>query len=811
MKKKKFLVYTLSMLIPVCIFLICTYLNGFLPFKDEMLNSYDSFTQYPGMLLEYIRGLQTGNIFYSWRAGLGFNLFGTITYYCISPLNLLAVFATPSNYHFFIVVMTFIRFALLGFTMCFYLSKKNIKPALIVIFSTIYALMGYTSTYYYNYIWIDSIIMLPLVIHGLDKLIEGKNPLFYIISLTLTICINYYIGYMICIFSLLWFIYKNVTKTEKLKVTKTFIFSSLLSGLMSAVIILPSVFALMTGKASIYGSVDYSGFTESAKTFFYTLTTGTYLQSDQILGPALIYSSILVLVLTCFYFFNTKFTKKQKIATLIFIIFFYLSFSLKFLNYTWQLFQKPIWWQSRFSFTFSFFLIIIAANTLMNIEHTKFKMSHRIPICLSLIGVVTIGAIFKLTDNDKVQAYTYFLFGFSILLILEMFFLLDKKGFLTMLLVFTLIDVSLNTFNSLKQNYRFKSYTHYDYIKKELPPTIEELNKENDNFYRLEFIDDFTSNDGLYFGFNGINYFNSARNVNVVNLMDDLGLRVTDRCHFVLTEFDPVLMSIFNIKYLYGRSANYYKEVNTSIFENPHPLSLGFTVKDDIKDFYFKTANPIANRNNLLKTLSGHDADLYKTITFDKFTVSEGSNGKYILTHEFKSDGHYLIMPEDFGGSIKVNDLESSFGKTFKEISKGDKVIFKYSIAGSYDSEDIKLTLFNLDAYEEHIKILEKDLLQAETNVEGHILKASIDVTENNYLFTSIEHEEGMKVYIDDNEVQPDIILDSLIGLPLEKGHHTIIIDYIPKGFTEGLLISIYALIVTIGWNIYSYKKKIFK
>jgi len=205
MKKKKILIYSLSALIPLGIFLIATIINGFLPFGKEMLNAYDAFTQYSGILLEYKHLLKTGNIFYSWNAGLGFNFLGTITYYGASPLNLLCIFATPKNYPFFITFMTLLRFALLGSSMCFYLDKKGTKPLYTVLFSTIFALMGYTGTYYYNFIWIDSIIMLPLIIHGLEKLINENKPKFYIISLGLTILINYYIGYMICIFALLYF------------------------------------------------------------------------------------------------------------------------------------------------------------------------------------------------------------------------------------------------------------------------------------------------------------------------------------------------------------------------------------------------------------------------------------------------------------------------------------------------------------------------------------------------------------------------------------------------------------------------------
>ena len=231
----------------------------------------------------------------------------------MSPLNLLAIFATPQNYPYFIAVMTLIRFSLMSLSMCFYLDNKKIKPLNIIIFSTIYTLMGYSSTYYYNYIWIDSLIMLPLVIHGLDRILDNKSPTFYIFTLTLTIIINYYIGYMICIFCLIWFIHKIINIKERKKITKTFLMSSILSGIMCMFIIIPSAYALLEGKADLYKDINYFSFSSNALFIPYFLSTGSYSNGDQINGPALIYSGILVLVLSIFYFYNRSFSKKEKI------------------------------------------------------------------------------------------------------------------------------------------------------------------------------------------------------------------------------------------------------------------------------------------------------------------------------------------------------------------------------------------------------------------------------------------------------------------------------------------------------------------
>lgn len=802
MKKKNILIYLISALIPVLIFLICSILNGYLPFGDEVLNAYDSYTQYPGFLLEYVRGLKVGNPFYSFGGSLGFNLFGTITYYAISPLNILAVFANPMNYPYFAVVMTYLRFALLGSSMCFYLSHKNFKPANIVLFSSLYSLMGFTSAYYYNYIWIDSIIMLPLVIHGLDSLLEGKNASFYIVSLTLAIMINYYIGYMICIFSLIWFLYRSSQIENKTGIFKTFILSSLLAGGMSACILLPSTFALLQGKSALFSTTEYFGFSKNALTFLYTLTTGSFQIGDQSNGPGLIYSSILVVVLTIMYFFNESFTKKEKIATIFVIAFFYLSLSVNLFNYAWQLFQSPIWWPSRFSFLISFFLIVLAARTFDSIEQVKLNNKKRTIIAIIMgIGFV-LSAIYKWKSIDDVQLFTYFYLGFSVLLFLELMFLADKKGFVVMVLIFTFIEISVNTFNSLKTNYRYISVSNYHYLKQDIPTLIEKLNVENDGFfYRFELTKKFTSNDGLYFGYNGINYFNSVRNVKTIKLLENLGIKTYNDCHVNLLDFDPVTLSLLDVKYLYG-NVDYLEEVDNKLFENPYSLGIGFMVLDDIKDFEFGD-DPFYSKNNLVKTMSGIDIDLYEKKSIDLFDYEKVDYAD-TYSYRFKSKGHYLIFLENLGGQVVINDETRSIDEMFVEIQEGDDVEINYNIVTDYKEEDVYFTLLNLDSYERHMDSFE-NVLKAKINVNGHLLEGTVEVDEGKkYMYTSIPFEEGIRVSVDGNPIDIDVILGGFIGFELETGSHEITVDYTPKGLNFGVVISLLSLFGTV----YLQKKK---
>ncbi|WP_369346807.1 YfhO family protein [Apilactobacillus ozensis] len=66
-----------------------------------------------------------------------------------------------------------------------------------------------------NIMWLDGMIFLPIIILGVNKIVEKNNCKTYIIALSLMIIINYYIGYMICIFFITIFYILFCYKTRK--------------------------------------------------------------------------------------------------------------------------------------------------------------------------------------------------------------------------------------------------------------------------------------------------------------------------------------------------------------------------------------------------------------------------------------------------------------------------------------------------------------------------------------------------------------------------------------------------------------------
>ncbi len=115
-----------------------------------------------------------------------------------------------------------------------------------------YALSGWMLANQLNIMWLDAVIFLPLVCAALDSI--DHHPLRYSLLLALTLIVNYYMGYMICLFLIGYFGFTLVRDWTSVKHgfkrIGQFIWSSLLGGALSAWLLLPTFFQLTQSKGT---------------------------------------------------------------------------------------------------------------------------------------------------------------------------------------------------------------------------------------------------------------------------------------------------------------------------------------------------------------------------------------------------------------------------------------------------------------------------------------------------------------------------------------------------------------------------------
>lgn len=839
-KIKKYIPEILSILIPILIILLACKFTNLYPFGEFSFSKYDGLYQYAGFTMNFKEVLLGKNsLFYSFGASLGYNFYATSIYYLFNPTNLLCIFFNQENifdYYLFIVLL---RIGLSSFTMCKYLKYKfkNQSNIFYVAFSVCYALMGYNVAYYYNYMYFDNVVFFPLLIMGLDKLIYERKNKQYIFMLTISILSNFYIGYMECIFSLLYFIYSyiNLKKKDK-KIIKDFIISSLLSGIMCAITLIPIVLELLNGKVEhfdIEAQTNYLQFNKNYLNFFYKLMPGTIIEEDIKYGSVNIYVSMLVAVLVIKFFFIKNISKKEKITTLIFILFFLLSLSFNLIDYTWHMFQRPIWYPNRYSFMISFLLITTGCKSYTNLD--KIKQSNLMKFIVSILFIgLTIYPMSKISSTESRVKISAFIFG--ILLLFQYMFLLENKKAKILLFSMLFLELTFNTlitFDNLECFYPIKGLNESI---KEYNTLIQKINKEDkkeDNFYRMHIDRVALHNAGSFYKYNGINSFNSIKNSKLIHFFkEQLDYQTTDNTTIIFDGNNPYINSLLGIKYINGiDNEEYYdKYIKHSdslvIYKNNDALSLGYMVNKNIKNYINKNnnhentqeiVNLMTNKNYKTYDLLNDNITYHNTklITKDETEYIENNNIKdnsITIKGIIKKDGFLTLNKDkDFYVDVELyindkKDINLGRNKLPTILKKNDKykLVFK-SNKDSYKKEYIDAYITYIDEYKEVINDLKTNQLEITKYKKDNYIKGIINVDKDKTtLFTTIPYNKGWNIYVDNKKINYSICTESFICLDLSQGNHTIEFKFIPKGFIIGSIISLITLITTI---IYTRKK----
>ena len=246
----------LSFVLPVVIMLSIFMAKGIYPFGDRSFLYSDMYHQYMPFFNEFLEKVKAGEgLSYSWNVGIGSNFLALYVYYLASPLHFLA-FLIPARYLMeFMSYLVVVKIGLCGLSFFLYVKNRfQCRDGNILFFSCFYALSGYMAAYNWNIMWLDCVILFPLIIWGLERLVKEGHCGMYCITLGLSIFTNYYISIMICIFLVLYFVGLLITEKRSFRIVANFALYSLLAGGMAAILLVPEVCAILE---TDFGDMDF--------------------------------------------------------------------------------------------------------------------------------------------------------------------------------------------------------------------------------------------------------------------------------------------------------------------------------------------------------------------------------------------------------------------------------------------------------------------------------------------------------------------------------------------------------------------------
>jgi uncharacterized membrane protein YfhO len=204
--------------------------------------------------------------------------------------------------------------------------------------------------------WIDGIVFLPLIILGLEHLIDDGRKINYIIPLAIMFIANFYIGYMCAIFVAIYFFCYLFFGTErKFKDASEYVKVIFRMGISTVVALMCSAAMLLTVYNSLsLGKFDFSDPDYSFATQFSpielvpTLLPNQY-YSVNMQGLPEIYCGVLSLVLLPLFYLNKKVRRNQKIGYTLIVLILFVSMYIRPIDMLWHGGQTPNWLPYRYS------------------------------------------------------------------------------------------------------------------------------------------------------------------------------------------------------------------------------------------------------------------------------------------------------------------------------------------------------------------------------------------------------------------------------------------------------------------------------
>lgn len=841
-----------SFIIPILLLIGVYFSIGIYPGSKISILASDGFGQYSNFFASFNNMMKSDqSIFYTWFGSLGLNYIPLISYYLGGIFTPLVYFFDNQNIPDFIYYLTLIKVGFIGLSFWFFSKKTFQLPKWgDLLLSISYALMGFTIANSEMIMWLDGLIYLPLVILGIHFIMDQGNPGLLFISYFLLFISNFYIGFMIGVYSFLYFILRVCTDQKQYKKSfPRYIVTSLLAGGASMLLLLPTLIDLQTNGEELTAITNWKTAVTGPWDLIIKNMVGVY-DTTRYGSIPFIYVGLLPLVFCLFFFITKKIMLRDKICYGILLGLLILSFYVEPLNLFWHGMHAPNMFLFRFSFLFSFTVLLLAGYGWSVYKKENFEQLANVFIVL-MIAFTLVRVLTAKNQQYDYLTYTSFILTLIFLATYLVFFFLNHKGkvqtkaFLCLFIGIFILELGVNAqllVTGIQEDWVYSKRAGYDKDYKDIQKLVEQTQEENESFYRMENVTASSANESFRYGYSGIGMFSSIRNRHSSFYMNTLGFRSYSTNLSIRYQNNTILMdALMGIKYNLSNvdlSKMGFEKVNTSgdyqLYENQYALPMGILTDEEIynKD---KANDPTA----LLLALSGDKEALYTTafpemietnnvtfgdgIKYDRNTLilkakqkDEPMTIKWKITVNPYSQAYLDLFPADFTGQDRTEVHVVSDKQTTK--SSLAKTGQYYSL-GNYEKSDefiVETTFY----YTDHLELFEPTVQSVNTvkfkeaiqktqengvdfQVDGRKATATVETEKERVLFTTIAPDKGWTAKIDGTIVPIRTINDGLLSITVPAGKHKVEFVYLPQGLLIGTVVSIICLVIVGVYHYY--------
>ena len=808
-------IYLLAFLFPVLIFTLGFALKGVYPFGENSALVVDGVHQYTAFYRELSEQLGKG-MDWIWSAhAMGYNFYGLFCYYLCSPFSFLVLLFMKFMYvNEAVTAVILIKAGLCSVSMAWYSGKKYPgRGSMAVSLGCMYALSDFLIGYYSNVMWLDCIMLLPVLAYLIEQLVHTGKWRGYCLVLGYCILTSYYMGFMLCTFAAFYYLAELAAaesgrRPEKIRFSLLkFAGASVAGAGLAGITLIPGIAAVSrtaaaeeagTGLSGVYGDIwkQLGALFEDSLSFVKS--------GDQ--GDVNLYCGCAVLLFVGIYFLNKEIRTAEKIVTGILIVLYFAGIHITALNLLFHGLHKPVGIPNRFVFILIFLLLKMSCDAWGNVENENTGRifagliaaegfcivvgikSGNIWGLLLTAGVLAVFSLVMWTERcicGKLSGHAFCCVE------------IRKLGCLV-LAVLILAETGIHGIVSITDNGTANRDIYVE-SEQEVCGLLESAGVDQVD-YRAAIVNPLVRNEEMLYQLNGISMYSSTNTEEMWDFVKNMGFENLEN-RFQYAGSTEVTDMLLGIRYLFCRNTRklhtVYKKIGESqsfdLYENPRALKAGYMVSDSVLDYVMEGTDPLEVQNRLLSGIAGKR--LYKMQTVSSEAVWAGTVDFDI---SLKEEHGYLYIPGTEPETVTINGQEQKsdyWNNNFLDLGTYDmdtvvhvtaETGMQEAVLGTYRESD-------LDEIYEMLSSRQMDLKNG---------KGTIAAAKDGMLLLSIFYDPDMQIYVDGKKVDGKSI-QGLTGVKLSAGTHTVTMKYRTPGLQAGAVLSILiAGILGILWYI---------
>jgi uncharacterized membrane protein YfhO len=518
-------------------------------------------------------------------------------------------------------------------------------------------------------------------------------------------------------------------------------------------------------------------------------------RANAVYGPPFIFCGIITALFVILFFTTRRIRPREKILSAAFIAFFLLSFATQPLDYAWHAFSTPNGFSFRYAFILVLFLVMLAYKYFLKIESSNFFQNR--------LSTLTLGV-----------------FNTASLFVMATFVI----------------------FNSVTDGaHEFKLHEEVNYNIQNISYPISLARAADPSMYRLEKDFQYTENDPMLFGYNGLTHYSSSVQSKTVSFLAKLDFSRVERVSLAVAyknDHTMAIDSLFGVKYiLVTNESENYVDYESEFFENTYALPMAFMADQNLLQADLENLNYFEVQNQIFRSLSGLDKPIFtpteiavETQNLKAQTLPDG--GTEYTAAQPNVAGNLLVTAPVDDDNLYYLDLKHTKSQNLSAKLDNEDIKFAYDTGDGQNlnppillnrkwallTENPQLEVAvpanvtlnsaafwqeNKAALGEHYTALADEPCDLQKITSSH-LTCTVEAQAAGNLFFTIPNDEGWAVKVDGKKVPTQTAFDLFMTIPLSAGVHNIELKYTPRGLPAGIFISLATLLVCA---IYSIKK----